>query len=187
MAKPSFTRLLARAASPALLGILAVTLLAEPASAAWTVQCLWNGIPTADRSALVAGTSRNRAPGLDAAKIKTAAAACGVTAEQSADAQKALSAYGLGLAAMASLEKRHRVTQAQVLSAWTALPNDDRASFVAIARTMRNDPQKVALLNRVVTQMALRLSLTAETAPELKQIVYSLALLQSLGRGGIRG
>jgi hypothetical protein len=185
MVKQCFARPPIGLVSPALLGVLAAGALASPASAAWTPACLWNGIPAADRAAIVAGAPQEQGSGLAPADIKAAVEACGVAKAETADAQKAFSAYGRGLAAMAALERRNGTTQAQVLDAWAALPTGDRAAVVAIARTMRNEPQKVAILNGVVAQLGQRLNLVVETAPELKQIAYSLALLQSLGRGGI--
>jgi len=180
-----FSPRLIRMTASALLGGLALCALASPASAAWTADCLWNGIPAADRAAAIAAMSQEGASPfrLAPAKIEAAFAACGVTAGDSADAQKAFAAYGSGLAAMAGLRSRHGVTQAQLLGAWAALPS--RAGVVGIARTMRNEPQKVALLETAASQMGQSLNLGSEAAPDLRQVVYSLAMLQSLGHGGI--
>jgi len=184
MAHPS-PRLIRAAA--ALGGGLVVAALASPASAAWTADCLWSGIPSADQATAIAAMSEDTAPvfRLDPAKLQTAMAACGVTDADSPDARKAFAAYGSGLAAMAALQSRHGVTQAQVLAAWAALAGGSRAGVVGIARNMRNEPQKVALLETAASQMGQSLNLGTEAAPQLRQIVYSLALLQSLGHGSI--
>lgn len=88
---------------------------------------------------------------------------------------------------MAGLQSRHGVTQTQVLAAWAALPGGARARarVVGIARNMRNEPQKVAVMQTTASQMAQGLNLGAEAAPHLRRVVYSLALLQSIGHGGI--
>jgi hypothetical protein len=124
---------------------------------------------------------------LNPATRQAVAEACGVPKADTVQAQKAFAAYGSGMGALSALQSGYGVTRPQVLGAWSALSSGDRAALVGIAQNMHNEPQKIAILDRVASQMAQRLNLGAAATPQLRRVAHSLALLQSIGRGGIGG
>lgn len=159
----------------------AVLAVASPA-AALEAECLWQGLSSGTREAIIEGYRQGGAetlvfPQLNDRDLDTLFRRCGVTHQNSRVAGTLLAAVMIERAAEAVLSERHGLKPAALDEAWRAAPADARAAATVYARALGTGQRGVdsTAFEALVDAMLTRLRLPPEAREHLQAWVYGRA------------